>query len=96
MEVCYIDWRVHPFRAERWYETWEPAAERAMSFGAKAWSLTRSIEDPLLFRQSSVWEDRTDFERYWYSDEVSAIREQALNFYNKPLNPQWHSLVAGE
>ena len=43
-----------------------------------------------------MWEDRTDFERYWYSDEVAAIREQALNFYNKPLSPQWHSLVAGE
>ena len=76
-----------PFRAERWYEIWEPAAARAMAFGAKAWSLTRSIDDPLHFRQASVWENREDFERYWYSDEVIAIREQAVNYYNKPVLP---------
>ena len=96
LDVCYIDWHVHPFRADRWYEIWEPAAERSMAFGAKSWSLTRSIDDPLLFRQASVWENREDFERYWYSDEVAAIREEAINYYNKPLLPSWHSLVAGE
>ena len=85
--VCYIDWRVHPFRAERWYETWEPAAERAMSFGAKAWSLTRSIEDPLLFRQSSVWEDRTDFERYWYSDEVTGDPRAGAQLLQQAAEP---------
>jgi quinol monooxygenase YgiN len=95
-EVCYIDWHVHPFRAERWYELWEPAAARALSFGAKSYALTRSIDDPLLFRQSSVWESRDDFERYWYSDEVATIREQALNFYNKPVLPMWHTVVASE
>jgi hypothetical protein len=67
-----------------------------MAFGAKAWSLTRSIEDPKLFRQASVWEDRGDFDRYWNSDEVNAIREQAVNFYNKPVLPVWHTLITGE
>ncbi len=96
LEVCFIDWHVHPFRADRWFEAWEPGAARAMAFGAKSWSLTRSTDDPLLFRQASIWEDRADFDRYWYSDEVAALREQALNYYNKPLLPAWHSLIAGE
>jgi quinol monooxygenase YgiN len=94
MEVCFIDWHVHPFRADRWFEIWEPAAARALGFGAKSWSLTRSADDPLLFRQTSTWENRADFERYWYSDEVSAIREQALDYFNKPLIPAWHAVVA--
>ncbi|MDX6652743.1 MAG: hypothetical protein QOG09_1028 [Solirubrobacterales bacterium] len=93
-QVCYIDWHVHPFRADRWFEVWEPAAARAMAFGAKSWGLTRSIEDPLFFRQASIWEDPADFERYWFSDEVSAAREAAINLYNKPLLPSWHSLAA--
>jgi hypothetical protein len=96
VEVCYIDWHVHAFRAERWFEIWEPGAARAMAFGAKAWSLTRDLDDPLHFRQSSVWESRSDFERYWYSDEVTAIREQAINYFNKPLLPAWHVIVASE
>jgi hypothetical protein len=96
LHVCYIDWHVTPFRAERFYEIWEPGAARAMSFGAKGWSLTRSTEDTLLFRQSSIWDSRADFDRYWYSDEVAAIREAAVNYYAKPVLPIWHSLVAAE
>ena len=96
LEIVYIEWHVNPFRAERWYEIWEPGAARAMAFGAKGWSLTRDTEDPLHFRQASIWENHEDFERYWYSDEVSALREEALNYYNKPILPVWHTLIAGE
>ena len=94
-EVCFIDWHVHPMRADRWLKTWKPNAERVMTFGAHAWGLTRSTEDPLLFRQASVWSDRADFERYWFSDEISAAREEILNLYNKPVLPVWHTLVGG-
>jgi quinol monooxygenase YgiN len=93
-QVCVIDWHVTPMRAERWQELWEPAAARALSFGASSYSLTRSIDDPLHYRQVSVWEDKSDFDRYWYSDEVSRIREQAIDLFQKPVLPSWHSIVA--
>lgn len=93
-EVNVIDWHIHPFRADRWYQAWMPAVERAGSFGATSWSLTRSEDDPLHFRQTTVWNDREDFERYWSSDEVAATRQQALSYYNKPLLPGWHALLA--
>jgi quinol monooxygenase YgiN len=95
-EVAVIDWHVHPFRADRWLEAWRPAAARAMAFGASEWSLTRSVNDPLHFRQTSVWDDPEDFERYWASDEVTTVREQVLNLYNKPLAISWHDLMASE
>ena len=34
-----------------------------------------------------------DFERYWYSEEIAALREAALNYYNKPVLASWHSLT---
>jgi heme-degrading monooxygenase HmoA len=92
--VNYIDWHTHPFRAERWLEVWRPALDRALAFGASACYLTRSIDDPLHFRQISFWEETEDFERYWASDEITALREAALNYFNKPLLPAWHSMVA--
>ena len=94
-EVCVLDWHVHPQREERWYGAWRPAAERALAFGASSYSLTRSEDDPLHFRQSAVWERREDFERYWASDEISAAREEVMSLYNKPLIPSWHTLIAG-
>ena len=73
-----------------------PPPRARLAFGATSWSLTRSIDDPLHFRQTAVWESREDFERYWYSDEVAAAREQVIDFYDKPLLPVWHSLLVAE
>jgi hypothetical protein len=95
-ELCYIDWHVTPFRADRFLDLWEPAAARALAFGAQSWTLTRSTDDPLLIRQGSVWEDRSDFERYWYSDEIATLRETAIDLYLKPVLPVWHTLLAAE
>jgi hypothetical protein len=92
-DVNYIDWNVHPFRADRWLEIWHPALDRALAFGASSCVLTRDIDNPLHFRQISVWEDHADFERYWYSDEIAALREAAMNYYNKPLLPGWHTIT---
>jgi len=92
-DLNYIDWHIHPFRAERWLEIWRPALDRALAFGARSCYLTRDIDDPLHFRQVTVWDDHADFERYWYSDEIAALREAALNYFNKPLLPSWHTLA---
>ena len=95
-EVCYIEWHVTPFRADRFLEIWRPAAGRALAFGAKSWSLTRNVDDPLHVRQMAVWENRDDFDRYWYSAEIAAAREEAVNYYSLPVAPVWHSLVGAE
>jgi hypothetical protein len=95
-EVIYIDWHVTPFRADNFLEIWRPAAARAMAFGATSWSLTRNIDDPLHIRQAAVWDKREDFERYWYSEETAAAREDAMKYYVKPVLPVWHSLVGAE
>ncbi len=92
MHVNYIEWRIHPFRANRWLEAWAPAIERAAAFGARECYLTRNIDDPLHFRQVSVWEHTADFDRYWASDEIGSLREAALTYYNKPVLWVWHSL----
>jgi heme-degrading monooxygenase HmoA len=92
-EVNVINWHVNPFRADRWYTIWLPALERAGAFGASSYSLSRSEDDHLHFLQTTVWNSRADFERFWSSDEVAAAREEAINYYNKPVLPSWHQLL---
>jgi quinol monooxygenase YgiN len=93
MDVNYIDWHVTPFRRDRFLEIWVPALDRALAFGARSCFLSRNEEDPLHLRQVSVWDDRADFERYWASDEIAALREAALQYFHKPVYPVWHDLV---
>jgi hypothetical protein len=95
-EVCTLDWHITPFRADRFLDTWEPIAAKAPAYGAKSWSLIRSKDDPLAFRQTMIWESKTDFERYWYADEVAEARAAIIGFYDIPLLPAWHTLVAAE
>jgi hypothetical protein len=95
-EVCTLDWHVAPLRADRWLDLWEPAAAKAPAYGAKSWSLIRSTDDPLLFRQTTIWESRADFERYWYSEEIGQARAAVIDLYDLPLLPVWHILVAAE
>ena len=95
-EVCTLDWHVTPFRADRFLDLWEAAAAKAPAYGAKSWSLIRSTDDPLAFRQTMVWEKRSDFERYWYSDEIAQARATIIDLYDIPLLPVWHILVASE
>ena len=95
-EVCVLDWHVAPFRADRFLDIWEPAAARMPAFGAKSWSLTRSTDDPLAIRQSSVWESRADFERYWFSEEIEVARAAAIDLYDLPILPAWHELLVAE
>lgn len=87
--ISEISWHVAPFRAQRWIDLWEPAAAMATEYGAVDWRIYRSTEDPLTFRQVITWNDKADFESYWYSEEVSAIREQIIEMYDKPLLPLW-------
>src|SRR5687768_4037227 len=94
MHVNYIEWRIHPFRRDRWLEAWGPAIDRAAAFGASACYLTRNIDDPLHFRQVSIWADKADFDRYWASDEIAGLREGAMAYYNKPIAWVWHAMVS--
>jgi len=94
MHVNYIDWHATPFRADRFAELWSPALDRALAMGASASYMTRDIDDPLHFRQVTVWADKQDFEHYWASDEISELRMGAQRYYHKPVLPNWHSLTA--
>ena len=94
MEVHYIEWHCNPFRRDRFLEAWSPALDRALAYGARSAILTRSEDDPLHIRQVTVWQSRADHERWWFSDELSALRQNALKYFHKPVEQHWHALAA--
>ena len=94
--VVFLLWHATPFRADKFEDHWRPVAAAALDFGASFWALLRSKDDPNDFIQIASFATKLDFERYWYSDEIAAMREEAVNYYNKPLLPVWHAVVAGE
>jgi len=92
--VNFIEWHTHPFRSDRWYAIWQASLDRARAYGASTSYLTRNTDDPLHFRQVTHWKNKDDFERFWASDEISGLRQEAFNYFNKPVAYVWHQLVA--
>lgn len=93
MEVCTLDLRANAFYGDKLEQLWTPAVSKVMDYGAKGYSFIREQEDPLHFIHLSYWEERLDFDRYWYSEEMNDLREQASGMYQVPLLPRWSTVV---
>jgi quinol monooxygenase YgiN len=87
MQAVQIDWHATPFRAEKFQALYEPAVSRVMSYGAKGYLFYRSEVDPQHFVHVSIWEEGADFDRYWFSREMSNVRKSIAGFYTQPVLP---------
>jgi hypothetical protein len=95
--VILIPWHANPFRGDKFEEAWRPAAEAALDYGATYWALLRSQEGGLDFMQIASFGSKMEFERYWYSEEISEARAEASGLYQVPILPIWLRAVdAGE
>ena len=88
-----IHWVANPFRGDKFEEAWRPVAEAALDYGATGWALFRAHEGLLDFLQFAFFPTKLDFERYWYSEEVSEARAQASGLYQVPVLPTFHRIV---
>jgi hypothetical protein len=91
--VVEINWKVTPFRGDKFQETWTPVAEAALDFGATGWALFRNTDGLLDFTQFAFFESKLDFDRYWYSDELLKAREEIAGWYVVPVAPMVHVVV---
>jgi hypothetical protein len=87
--VLVINWVANPFRADKFREAWLPHAEAVLRYGATEWAFLQSGEDPQRFDQFAIFPNKSDFERYWYSEEISDARAQTNGLYHVPLLPVW-------
>ncbi|MEA2480252.1 MAG: hypothetical protein QOJ07_2174 [Thermoleophilaceae bacterium] len=95
--MCMIVWHANPFRGDKFEDAWRAPAETALRFGASEWNFLRSLDDPLDFIQTAIMPDKTHWERYWYSEEISEARADASGLYQVPVLPVYFRVTgAGE
>jgi hypothetical protein len=92
-----VKWPVNPFRSERFAAGWLPAAEAVLRYGATHWSFARNYDGRLDFIQTAHFPTKAHFERYWYSEEISAKRVEMSGYYQVPIVPtMWEILGSGD
>jgi hypothetical protein len=91
--VVHIPWYVTFFRGDRFEEALMQIAPLALRFGASEYSIYRSRDDQYRFLQMATFEDKADFERYWYGEEFSLWRGDYSSWYQVPVLYIWQDLV---
>jgi quinol monooxygenase YgiN len=91
--VVNIPWYVTLFRGDRFEVALKEIAPVCLRYGATDYEVMRSSDDRYRFFQFSHWEDKDDFEAYWYGPEFQEWRADYTSWYQVPLVPMWFDRV---
>jgi len=91
--VVQIPWYVTVFRGDDFARAVQEIAPLALRFGAIEYSVYRSREDAYKFLQMATFEEKSDFERYWYGEEFSVWRADYSSWYQVPILYTWNDLL---
>jgi heme-degrading monooxygenase HmoA len=93
MDAVQLEYSVTPFRAQRFVDRYRPAIARPLSYGARGYVFYRSEDDSDHFVHMSFWDDRADFDRWWFSHEMVAVRTAIVGLHDQPLLPHWNTVL---
>lgn len=81
----HIPWYATVFRGDRFEAELVEIAAVAMRYGATEYTVFRSRDDPYKMLQIAAFEDKLDFERYWYGPEFGNFRSRYSSWYQVPV-----------
>jgi hypothetical protein len=91
--VVQIPWYATVFRGDQLEAALGEIAPLALRYGARDYHVYRSREDRYKFEHMTTFEDKLDWERYWYGPDFVAWRAEYSGFYQVPVIYTWADLV---
>jgi hypothetical protein len=91
--VVLIPWYATLFRADKFELALQEIAPVALRYGASAYAVHRHGDDRYKFQQFSYFENKADWERYWYGEEFIGWRADYSSWYQVPVVYEWQSVV---
>jgi hypothetical protein len=91
--VVNIPWYSTVFRGDKFELALREIAPIALRYGASDFEVMRSNDDRYRFFQFAHFEDKGDFERYWYGPEFSYFRTDVAGWYQVPILYTWQDVV---
>jgi hypothetical protein len=91
--VVHIPWYATGLRADKLAAALAEISPVALRYGARSHALHRYRDDRYKFLQTAEFEDKFDFERYWYGEEFGEFRVLCLGWYQVPVVYGWSDLV---
>jgi len=92
--VVHIPWYATVFRGDKFEAAMDEIAPLALRYGASDYAVFRSRDDRYRFLQTATFEDKLDFERYWYGEDFAQWRADRTGWYQVPVVYGWWDLTA--
>ena len=90
----FIPWYATGFRGDALGDALAEIAAIAPRYGATDYDVYRSRDDRYRFTLIASFEDKEDFDRYWYGEEFSRFRAQHSGWYQVPVLYVWNDRIA--
>jgi hypothetical protein len=91
--VVNIPWYATVFRGDKFEAALREIAPISLRYGATDFEVLRSNDDRYRFFQFAHFEDKSDFERYWYGPEFMSWRADYTSWYQVPVIYSWFDRV---
>ena len=91
--VAQIPWYATLFRGDKFEAAVREIAPVAMRYGATDYTVYRNRDDQYKFLQCSTFEEKSQFEAYWYGPEMNSFRAVYSGWYQVPILYTWADVV---
>ena len=91
--VAQIPWYATLFRGDQFEAAVKEIAPIAMRYGAIDYQVYRNRDDMYKFTQMSTFEEKSQFEAYWYGPEFNSWRSAYSSWYQVPILYTWADLI---
>jgi hypothetical protein len=91
--VVHIPFYATVFRGNKFAEALQEIAPVAQRYGASEYAVYRSRDDMYRFLQLATFENKSDFDRYWYGEEFSIWRADYTGWYQVPVLYAWNDML---
>jgi hypothetical protein len=91
--IVHIPWYATGLRGDRFEAALAEIAPIALRYGARSYQVFRYRDDRYKFLQTAEFENKFDFERYWYGPEFQDFRIVCSSWYQVPVVYGWTDLV---
>jgi hypothetical protein len=90
-----IAWYATGFRANPFEQALNRIAPIALRYGASSYAVYRARDDRYKFQQLAMFDNRTDWERYWDGPEMIDFRVRHNGWYQVPVTYGWWDVTVG-
>jgi hypothetical protein len=91
--VAQIPWYATLWRGDKLAAALEEIAPIATRYGATEYRIYRNRDDQYKFTHLITFNEKVDFEAYWYGPEFNQWRASYSSWYQVPILYTWNDLI---